>query len=203
MKLIGYYASPYVRRVGITLKLYGLPFEHLPWATAKDREAIKAYNPTGRVPALVLDSGEVLVDSSIIIDYLDELAGPARALTPPDGPGRRRVMALLGLALAVTDKYVAAFYEVSRRPPSHVWRPWLDHLEGQVSDGLAALEAACMEPYLLGETLTQADLAVIVAVEDMRTDMPHLAPPGRYPKLDRLIARTAVAEPFTSTRYSV
>jgi glutathione S-transferase len=79
MLLIGMFDSPFVRRVAITLKLLGIPFEHGNWSVGKDFERIRHYNPLGRVPTLVLDNGEVLIESAAILDYLDELAG-ARAL---------------------------------------------------------------------------------------------------------------------------
>lgn len=200
MKLVGYYASPYVRRVAITLKLYGVPYQHLPLATVADCAAIKAYNPTGRIPALVLDTGEVLTDSSLIIDYLDEIAGAELALTPPRGPERREVLSIVGLALAATDKYVAAFYEIAKRPETHVWRPWKDQLESQVTAALTALDARVRGPYFLGACITQADVALVAAVESMRIDMQHLAPRSRYPRLDRVVDAVAHEEAFATTR---
>ncbi len=80
--LIGQYDSPFVRRVAIALRLYGMPFEHRPWSVFGDADALAAYNPLKRVPTLVLDDGDVLIDSAIILDWLDEVAGPERALFP-------------------------------------------------------------------------------------------------------------------------
>ena len=61
MILIGQYDSPFVRRVGIALTLYGLPFEHKPWSTFGDAEKIRPYNPLTRVPTLVLDDRDGIV----------------------------------------------------------------------------------------------------------------------------------------------
>jgi glutathione S-transferase len=58
MFLIGQYDSPFVRRVAIALRLYGLPFEHRPWSTFGDADKIAPYNPLRRVPTLVLDSAD-------------------------------------------------------------------------------------------------------------------------------------------------
>jgi glutathione S-transferase len=85
MILIGQYDSPFVRRVGIALTLYDLPFEHRPWSTFGDADKIRPYNPLTRVPTLVLDDGEVLIESHSILDYLDSLV-PAG---PPHVSGRR------------------------------------------------------------------------------------------------------------------
>ena len=79
MILIGQYDSPFVRRVGIALTLYGLPFEHRPWSIFGDADKIRAYNPLMRVPTLVLDDGEVLIESHSILDYLDSLVPADRA----------------------------------------------------------------------------------------------------------------------------
>ena len=73
MILIGQYDSPFVRRVGIALTLYELPFRHRPWSVFDDAEKIRPYNPLIRVPTLVLADGEVLIDSHSILDYLDSL----------------------------------------------------------------------------------------------------------------------------------
>jgi glutathione S-transferase len=67
MFLIGQYDSPFVRRVAIALRLYDLPFEHKPWSTFGDADKIAPYNPLRRVPTLVLDSGEALIESTAIL----------------------------------------------------------------------------------------------------------------------------------------
>ena len=91
MILIGQYDSPFVRRVGIALTLYRLPFEHRPWSTFADAEKIRPYNPLTRVPTLVLDDGEVLIESHSILDYLDSLMPAAERLFPAAEPrGIRR-----------------------------------------------------------------------------------------------------------------
>ena len=83
MILVGRYLSPFVRRVGATLHLYDLPFEHRPMLAFGDEKAtLREWNPVARVPALLLDDGETVVDSSAIIDFLDEQVGPERSLTP-------------------------------------------------------------------------------------------------------------------------
>ncbi len=93
MILIGQYDSGFVRRVGIALTLYDIPFEHWPWSVFGDADRLKAYNPLVRVPTLVLDDGDVLLDSFAMIDYLDQLVEPSRALLPQTGPARHQAMA--------------------------------------------------------------------------------------------------------------
>ena len=89
MLLIGKLNSPFVRRVAVSLKLLGIGYEHADWSIGPDLERIRQYNPLGRVPTLVLDEGEVLMDSTAILDHLDEVAGPGRALLPGSGRERR------------------------------------------------------------------------------------------------------------------
>ena len=87
MILIGQYDSPFVRRVGVALTLYGMAFEHRPWSVWADAEALGRFNPLRRVPTLVLAGGEVLIESGAILDALDEMVGPQRAMLPRSGPG--------------------------------------------------------------------------------------------------------------------
>src|SRR5690348_13397940 len=98
MILIGQYDSPFVRRVGIALSLYGLSFEHRPWSVFGDTEKIRPYNPLTRVPTLVLDDGEVLIESHSILDYLDSLVPPERAMFPRTEPDRHRALKIAALA---------------------------------------------------------------------------------------------------------
>ena len=199
MQLIGSFLSPFVRRVAVTMKLYGLPFEHHPYATDRDGADIGRFNPLGRVPALVLDDGEVIVDSGMIIDHLDDVVGPERALTPRAGADRQHVNRIVALATGVSDKYVAAYYERTKRPASHVWKPWLGHLEDQVHRGLQALDGMVQGPWFVGAALSQADVSTIVAVQAMRHDMPHLAPQGQFRALDGLVRAAAPVDAFAST----
>lgn len=76
MILIGQYDSPFVRRVAVALQLYGFSYEHRPWSVFGDADRVAAVNPLRRVPTLITDDGEALLESSAILDWLDELAGP-------------------------------------------------------------------------------------------------------------------------------
>lgn len=122
MILIGQFDSPFVRRVAIALEIYGMAYEHRPWSTFGDGELIAPYNPLRRVPTLVLDSGESLIESTVILDYLDELAGSARALIPEAGPARRAALRICALATGLNDKAVGLVYErVLHQETSGTW----------------------------------------------------------------------------------
>src|SRR5262249_56364692 len=118
MILVGQYDSPYVRRVAVSLRLLGLSYEHDTRSVFGDFDSMRQTNPLGRIPSLVLDDGEVLIDSAAILDWLDQSVGPERALLPPGGPARRRALRLIARATGAIDKTAAAAYERLIRPPA-------------------------------------------------------------------------------------
>nr|WP_246423804.1 glutathione S-transferase family protein [Roseospira goensis] len=201
--LIGRDLSPYTRRVAVTLRVLGLAHERLPLATATQQDEIRVYNPLGRVPALRLNDGTVLIDSAAILDYLDEQVGPDRALIPPAGPARRRVLQHCALLTGAMDKAVIAYYERTRRPEDKIHQPTVAGNERQVADGLAAAEAERPEGggWLLGGSRpTQADITAMVTLPFLAIVLPHLVGPGRHPRLEALVARQGPALPgFTET----
>src|SRR3954471_11712441 len=107
MFLIGQYDSPFVRRTAIALELYGLPFEHRPWSTFGDADKIAPFNPLLRVPTLVLDGSEALIESTAILDYLDELVGAEKAMIAERGEMRRRQLRICALGSGLADKGVS------------------------------------------------------------------------------------------------
>src|SRR5262245_36160043 len=111
MILIGQYDSPFVRRVAIALRLYNIGYEHRPWSTFGDADRIAPFNPLRRVPTLVLDDGEALIESGTILDHLDERVGPSRAMIADQGAGRRHALKVCALATGLADKAVSLFYE--------------------------------------------------------------------------------------------
>src|SRR5436305_14776938 len=138
MILIGQFDSPFVRRVGIALRLYDLPFEHRPWSTFGDADKIAPYNPLRRVPTLVLDDGEVLIESTAILDHLDETVGSSRAMIAENGPRRREALKICALATGLGDKAVSLVYErLLHREKSQVW---LQRCETQIAGVLDVLE---------------------------------------------------------------
>jgi glutathione S-transferase len=184
MLLIGPYDSPFVRRVAIAMRLYGIDFEHKPWSTFRDAEKIAPYNPLRRVPTLVLDSGEAMIESSIILDYLDEVVGEARAMIAPRGEARRHQQRLCSLATGLGDKAVSLFFErVLRDEPSQLW---VERCETQISDALAVLEkerAAVKSPYLFGGRIGHSDIAVACMLRLASEVQANLFDAARYPAL--------------------
>ena len=103
MILVGQNDSPFVRRVAVTMQLYGIAYERNSLSVFADFDAVRAIHPLGRVPILVFDDGEALAESAAILDHLDQSVGPDRALTPAGGPERRRVIGVATLAASGCD----------------------------------------------------------------------------------------------------
>jgi glutathione S-transferase len=125
MKLIGRYDSPYVRRVGVTLHVLEQPFEHIPLSPFSQAAEFRKHAAVGRMPVLILDSGETLIESAAILDHLDELVGPLAALIPPKGPKRRKALQILACATVACDKAIAINYE-RRRPVERIFHDWME-----------------------------------------------------------------------------
>lgn len=205
MILVGQYDSPFVRRVGVALTLYGMAFEHRPWSVWADAEALGRLNPLRRVPTLVLQSGETLIESGAILDALDEMVGPTRAMLPRSGPARRRALHISALGSGLADKAVSLFYErVLHDAPSKVW---IERCEAQIADVLAALEAeraAAPGDWWLGEDIGHADVMVGCALNFVREAHPRLFDAARWPQLaahsgrcEALPAFQAIRQPIT------
>ncbi len=184
MFLIGQYNSPFVRRVAIALRLYGLAFEHRPWSTFGDADKIAPFNPLRRVPTLVLDDGEALIESTAILDYLDELVGPEKAMIAESGPERRRALKICALATGLGDKAVSLVYErVLRKDQSKIW---VERCEAQIGGVLEVLEkerARVASPYWFGTRIGHADIAVACVLRFTGEAHPALLDAVRYPAL--------------------
>ena len=197
MNLIGQYDSPFVRRVALALRFYGIPFEQTPWSTFGDAEKIAVYNPLMRVPTLVLDDGEALIESTVILDYLDELAGPSRALIPDCGRVRREVLHVCALATGLADKAVSLLYERVLRGEES--KRWVERCRTQISGVLAVLEderAKITTRYWFGDQLTHADIAVACVIRFTREAHSGLFDAARYPALDRHAETCEELPPF-------
>ncbi|TYL94408.1 glutathione S-transferase family protein [Bradyrhizobium rifense] len=197
MFLIGQYDSPFVRRVAIALRLYDLTFEHRPWSTFGDADKIAPYNPLRRVPTLVLDDGEALIESTIILDYLDELVGADKAMLPRSGSERRRHLRICALATGLGDKAVSLLYErVLRKEQLALW---VERCQAQIGDVLAVLEAERAKvttPYWLGDRIGHADIAVACVTRFTREAHPQLFDTARYPALSAHAERCEALAPF-------
>ena len=183
MKLIGRYDSPFVRRVGISLHLLGLPFEQLPLSVFSQATEVRKISPLGRVPVLVLAEGEVVVDSVAILDHLDEIVGPERRLIPAEGAVRRRALRAVVTATGAADKAIAISYE-RRRPAQEQSSDWIDRCRTQIEAALGELEAEAWP----GARLTQAEITAATMLAYVRRVEPALLAPEAWPRLQRMAA---------------
>ena len=110
MKLVGNYLSPYVRRVAVSLHLLDLPFEFEELYVFQEPDVVRRHNPLTRIPFLLLDDGDTLVDSNAILDEIDQMVGPERCLTPVGGLPRRRVVQTTTIAFSCAEKAQWAFF---------------------------------------------------------------------------------------------
>lgn len=206
MKLIGMLDSPYVRRSAVSAKLLGLSFEHQPLSVFRHYDQFKAVNPVVKAPTLLTDDGTMVLDSSLVVDYLDHLVEPAKRLMPEDAAARLRSIELIGLALVAAEKTVQVVYENNMRPDEKVHRPWLDRVIEQLDAAYGALEKRILGTtgWLLGERVTQADVTVTVVwgfTQLMRNEHRDLAAfdAERYPTIAALAARAEELPEFVST----
>ena len=205
MILIGQYDSPFVRRVAIALRLYGLSYEHRPWSTFADAEQIAAFNPLRRVPTLVLDDGEVLIESAAMLDYLDELAGPSKAMIAAGGSQRRHALQICALASGLGDKAVSLVYErLLHQERSEVWMTRCRTQIAAVLDALEADRAGLGSAFWFGERIGHADIVAACAIRFTREAHPALFGEGHWPALaahaDRCEALPVfceIAQPFS------
>jgi glutathione S-transferase len=197
MILIGQYDSPFVRRAGIALHLYGIGYHHQPWSTFGDGEKIAAYNPLRRVPTLVLDDGTPVLDSASILDHLDEAVDPSVALIPRQGLRRRQALRICALALGLADKSVALVYE--RILHQQTSQTWIDRCRSQIEAVLVVLEAervAQGSPFWFGAAIGHADIAVACAWRFTAEAHLGVFDLERWPALAALAARCEALEPF-------
>ena len=200
MILIGRYLSPFVRRVGAALVHYGIEFEHRALrAGGEEQDVIRRTSPLGRVPAMILDNGDVLSDSALILDYLDTLAPPHARLAPAAGDEDRfRFLNAVSVATGTTEKSVAVYSEL-RRPEERRHRPVLANASRQVKDGFAWLEARTAGPWMWGESMTHLDISIVCCWDFIRMGAPDLFATLDFPRIADIVARAGELDALKRT----
>jgi glutathione S-transferase len=195
MILVGQYDSPYVRRVAVSLRVLGFTHEHDTRSVFGDFDSMRATNPLGRIPSLILDGGETLIDSAAILDWLDQKVGKARALLPPSGAARKDALRRVAYATGLIDKVGAANYERLIRPEQFRWPEWTERCLTQAKGALAVLERETWPANAFG----QAEITAGCALGYVKLTDPALMPAGRYPVLDALSSRCEARPEFRAT----
>ena len=171
------------------------PFEHRPWSTFGDADKIAPYNPLRRVPTLVLDSGEALIESTAILDYLDELVGPEAAMIAERG---RRAAAIADLRAGQRARRQGGQPDLRAGAAQGSAALWVERCEAQIGGVLDMLEkerAAVATPYWFGERIGHADIMVACALRFTSEAHPALFD-ARYPALTAHAARCEALPPF-------
>ena len=197
MKLIGMLDSPYVRRVAISLQLLGLRFEHQSLSVFRTFNEFQQLNPVVRAPTLICDDGEVLMDSTLILQYAEAIARP-RTLMPSTLAELQHALRVIGLALAACEKSVQIFYERSLRPAEKFHEPWAERVISQTLAAYAELEAE-LTRRALGDTsasMTQAGISTAVAWQFTQQRLSDLVPASNYPHLAAFSARAEALPAF-------
>jgi glutathione S-transferase len=197
VQLIGMLDSPYVRRVAISLQLLGLRFEHQSLSVFRTFPQFQKINPVVKAPTFICDDGEVLMDSTLILEYAEALARP-RSLMPTKPQELQHALRVIGLALAACEKAVQIIYERNQRPPEKLHEPWVARVSGQLLAAFGALEEEMGRRPL---AMDQAGVTSAVAWYFAQQYLPDVVPAGGYPKLVAFSAKAEALPEFKAAPY--
>ena len=190
--------SPYVRRVAISLQLLGVPFEHQSISVFSTFARFQQINPVVKAPSLVCDDGVVLMDSTLIIDYAQAIAGSRRSLMPTDIEQRQHELRVIGLALAACEKSVQIIYERQLRPAEKLHEPWVTRVAGQLLAAYGALESELrVQPLAVtSETIGQGGVSAAVAWQFTQRTLAEVVAAESYPALVEFSSKAEVLAEF-------
>ena len=200
MKLIGALTSPYVRKVRVVMAEKKLDFQFVledVWGS----DAMLSNNPLGKVPCLVMEGGEAVFDSRVIVEYLDTLS-PVGRLIPPTGRERAEVRTWEALADGVMDAAILARLEATwgGRTEAQRCQAWIDRQLSRVDSAVSAMARGLGEkPYCTGNNYTLADVAVGCALGYLDFRFPQIAWREAHPNLNRLAGKLAARPSFVDT----
>jgi len=202
MKLLGAVTSPYVRKVRIVMAEKKLEYEFVQedvWAAST---SIVLSNPLGKVPCLLMETGEALYDSRVIVEYLDTLS-PVGKLIPPSSRERTEVKVWEALADGLLDAAIAARLEAHwvGRSEAERSQAWIDRQLGKVHDTLAAMSKGLSDNSMCaGIHLSMADIAVGCALGYLDFRFPNIAWRRDYPNLDKLQEKLMQRQSFIESQ---
>lgn len=201
MQLIGMMDSPYVRRVAISLHVLGLTFEHRSVSVFRHYDEFARINPVVKAPTFIDDDGTLLIDSTLILDYLDHKVAAERRLMPEETQERTFALRVNGFALAAMEKTVQQVYERELRPAERQHEPWFERVNTQMHAAWAVLDqlVAGRDGWLCAGRITQADITAAVAWRFNQHILPGSADPARYPAIAALSARAETLPEFVAT----
>lgn len=202
MILYGQYDSPFVRRVAVAMNHYGMAFERRVLSVFQDFEAMLAVNPLGKVPVLEFEDGTHLADSRAILEHLERLAAPGRRLTPTDPDLVKAVLHAEAIGIGLSEKAYERGIEFSRKQPVARDAAWIERLEHQIASALAWLDQRAMGGWIVGNRMTRADLAAVMAATYLAEKAPQLFDPDRFSALNAFRERCEALPAFAAAAYS-
>lgn len=201
MKLIGSPASPYARKVRVVMAEKKLDYNYViedVWATDT---TITQSNPLGKVPCLVMEGGEAVFDSRVIVEYLDTLS-PVGKLIPAQGRERAEVKTWEALADGLLDAALAARMEVifKGRTEAQRCQPWIDRQMGKINAALQAMSVGLADKsFCSGVHFSLSDVATGCALGYLDFRFPQIAWREPYPNLAKLQDKLALRPSFMET----
>ncbi|MDH4465486.1 MAG: glutathione S-transferase N-terminal domain-containing protein [Acidovorax sp.] len=204
MKLIGASASPYVRKVRIVMAEKKLDYQFVQENVWADDTTIATSNPLGKVPCLVMEGGEAVFDSRVIVEYLDTLS-PVGKLIPAQGRERAEVKTWEALADGVMDAGVLVRLEATwaHRKEGERSQAWIDRQLRKVNDGVKSMSQGLGDkPYCSGIHLSLSDIAVGCALGWIEFRFPEIDWRAEYPNLGKLMDKLMQRPSFADTRPS-
>ena len=201
MKLIGSATSPYVRKVRIVMAEKKLDYQLViddVWAADS---TITASNPLGKVPCLVMEGGEAVLDSRVIVEYLDTLS-PVGKLIPSQGRERAEVKTWEALADGLIDAAILARLEAtwSGRTDAQRSTPWIDRQMGKIDAALKAMSTGLADkPFCSGIHLSLSDIAVGCALAYLDMRFAHIDWRAAHANLAKLQEKLALRASFVDT----
>ena len=202
MKLIGSNASPYVRKVRIVMAEKKLDYQFVTEDVWTQGTAIGESNPLGKVPCLVLEGGEAVFDSRVIVEYLDTLS-PVGKMIPPPGRERAEVKTWEALADGLLDAAILARLEANwpGRNDEQRSQAWIDRQLGKVHACLKAISQGLGEkPFCNGIHLSLSDIAVGCALDWLEFRFPQITWRTDYPNLTKLQDKLMQRASFIDTK---
>lgn len=199
MQLIGSIASPFVRKVRVTLAEKGIECPFVLENVWGPGTTIQELNPLGKVPCLILDDGSALYDSRVICEYLDA-SKPLNPLIPAAGPARLAVRRWEALGDGVLDAIVLVRLEEIQRTPEERSEKWVRRQLAKVDAGLAVAAADLGgNAWCVGGSFSLADITLGSALGYILFRYPEIDWRGRHANLAALYDRLMQRPSFSTT----
>lgn len=197
LRLIGMLDSPYVRRTAISLEFLGVPFQHEAVSVFKDFEKFQRINPAVQAPTLVCPDGEVLMDSSLILQYIEAIHAKGESLWSAQPDSYQHQVRAVGLAISGCDRSVQIVYERNIKPTNAQYEPWLTRITGQLLAAYQQLEQQLQTyPTIFTQARCQASITTAVVWQFTQSMLAAQVPAADFPLINSHAARMEALPQF-------